>query len=240
MSSFEYYNAKVKNIIHETKNINRFHLEFPELEKYDFKAGQYAKVVMPIVDKKTYRQYSISSEPIGKNEIEFLIVHQPGGLGSGYLFNEIKVGSSLTVSKPLGRFVLPEVIDRDICFICTGVGLAPFRAMYLDLLNKNIPHKNIYLIFGTRFKEDLCYLDELKEMTANHSEFQYIPVLSREESPEWTGRKGYVHEIYKEIFVDQRPALFLLCGWEVMIKEAKTTLGEMGYTKKEIMFEKYD
>ncbi len=240
MGNFEYYTAEVKEVIKETKNVNRFLLKFSELDKYDFKAGQYAKVDMPIEDKKTYRQYSIASEPKGTNEIEFLIVKQEGGLGSGYLFEHAKPGVKLQVSKPLGRFVLPEVVERDICFICTGVGLAPFRAMYLDLINKNIPFRNIYLIFGTRYKEDLCYPEELYGLNEKVENFHYIPVLSREESSDWTGRKGYVHNVYKEIFADLRPAYFYLCGWDTMIKEARTTLMAMGYNKKDIMFEKYD
>ncbi|MCX6147381.1 MAG: FAD-binding oxidoreductase [Candidatus Kapabacteria bacterium] len=238
MSSFEYFNGRVSNITQETKNVNRFYVEFPELEFYDFKSGQYAKIDMPIEDKKTYRQYSISSEPLNNNKIEFLIVHKEKGLGTEYLFNEVKIGTELKISKPLGRFVLPEIIEKDICFICTGVGLAPFRSMYLDIMNKKIPHKNIYVVFGSRFKEDLCLAQELYDLDKNNPEFHYIPVLSREE--DWSGAKGYVHNIYKELFSDKRPAMFYLCGWEVMIKEARNSLRDMGYERKDILFEKYD
>ncbi len=239
MSSFEYFNGRVYNITQETKNVNRFYIEFPELETYEFKAGQYAKIDMPIEDKKTYRQYSISSEPIRNNKIEFLIVHKEKGLGTDYLFNKVKIGSELKVSKALGRFVLPEVIDKDICFVCTGVGLAPFRAMYLYIMNKKIPHKNIYIIFGSRFEDDLCMYEELLKIDKNNLEFNYIPVLSRA-NENWKGKTGYVHNVYKELFSDKRPAQFYLCGWEVMIKEARNTLRDMGYERKDILFEKYD
>lgn len=236
----EYFKAKVYNIIDETKTIKRFQIEFPELDIFDFKAGQYVKVDMPIDDKKTYRQYSIASEPIGDNKIELLIVRAEHGKGTKYLFEDVKIGTELQVSKALGRFVIPDNIEKEICFICTGVGLAPFRAMYLDILNKNKNHKGINLIFGTRYKEDLCYPDEIYALQEKHLNFKYYPVLSRESEENWSGHKGYVHKVYNEIYADKHPALFYLCGWDDMIKEARKSLIEQGYEKREIMFEKYD
>jgi len=37
----------------------------------------------------------------------------------------------------------------------------------------------------------------------------------------------------------RQPALFLLCGWKVMIDEAKKRILEMGYDKKSIHQELY-
>ena len=70
--------------------------------------------------------------------------------GTKYLFNELTVGSELTLRGPQGVFVLPEPIEKDLFFICTGTGIAPFRAMAHHILNHNIPHGDIYLIFGCR------------------------------------------------------------------------------------------
>lgn len=241
MAGFEYYNAKVYDIINETDKIRRFFIEFPELEKYEYTAGQYVKIDMPIDDKKTYRQYSIASCPDASNKIELLIVFQEGGKGTDYLFNKINVGSELKVSKALGRFVLPEILDKEICMICTGVGLAPFRGMYLDVLKNNRENKGIHLIFGTRNITDMCYPQELEQLAKEYPNFHYYPVLSRETPETWNGKIGYVHQIYKEIFADKRPALFYLCGWDVMIKEArKHLMEEMGYERRAILFEKYD
>ncbi len=97
--------------------------------------------------KKLNRQYSIASAPDNSNKIELLIVYNPVGKGTNYLFKEVKVGTILKVSKALGRFVLPESSDKEICFICTGVGLAPFRSMYLDVLNNNKNLQKIKSLF---------------------------------------------------------------------------------------------
>jgi len=240
MPKYVWYKGKVVNIIDETHNIKRFFIQIPELRNYEFKPGQFTMLDLPINSKVTYRSYSIASPPNSGNTIELIIVLNEAGLGTPYLFDKVNVGSELTVSSPLGKFLLPENIDRDICFICTGVGIAPFRSMYLDIYSRNIPHKELYMVFGTRRISDLCYAREMREADSKHNSFHYLPTLSRETSPEWTGRKGYVHEVYKELFSDRRPAYFYICGWKAMIFEARDNLLAMGYPKAQIKYELYD
>ncbi len=235
----QWYQAEVVDIIKEAYNIRRFFLRFNELTVYEFKSGQHVKIEFPIPSKKNYRQYSIASAPNGSNIIELLIVLDPNGVATNYLFNEISIGSFLKTSEPRGNFLLNEDINSDLYFICTGTGLAPLRSMYLEIYNREIPHKNIHLIFGTRFMRDMIYLDEMQEL--NHSgDFKFYPALSRESSSEWNGERGYVHNIYQNLLKDKPDAEFYICGWRDMVTEARTNLLEMGYNRKLIHFERYD
>lgn len=240
MAKYVWYKGKVVDIISETHNIRRFFIRIPDVENFEFKPGQFVMLDLPINSRVTNRSYSIASPPGSGNVIELIIVLNESGLGTPYLFNHVRVGSELTVSSALGKFLLPEKIDRDICFICTGVGIAPFRSMYLDIYNRNIPHKELYLVFGTRYITDLCYPQELRDLDSRHNSFHYLPTLSRESSEKWTGRKGYVHDVYKELFKDKRPAYFYICGWKNMIFEARDNLLAMGYQKAQIKYELYD
>ena len=195
---------------------------------------------LPIKSKVTFRSYSIASAPNSGNEIELIIVLNEEGLGTPYLFDRVKIGSTLNVSSALGKFLLPERIDRDICFICTGVGIAPFRAMYFDIFKRKIPHENLYMVFGTRYMTDLCYPQELYDLDRLNNNFHYLPTLSRESREKWSGRIGYVHGVYQELFKDKRPAYFYICGWKNMIFEARDNLIAMGYEKLQIKYELYD
>ena len=114
------------------------------------------------------------------------------------------------------------------------------RAMIVDILNKKIPHKNIHLVFGTRYISDLCYPKELNDLAIREKSFHFYPTLSREKSEEWKGHKGYVHNIYQELFNDKKDAFFYICGWKNMIFQARDTLLEMGYDRKSIKFELFD
>ena len=227
------------DIVDETHNIKRYFIEIPEIERLAFQPGQFVMLDLPIDSKVTNRSYSIASAPDG-NVVELIIVLNETGAGTPYIFQNYKVGSEITISSALGKFLLPETLDKEICFICTGVGIAPFRSMYLNVFNNNIPHKDLHVIFGTRYTADLCYEKELRELERKHSTFHYLPTLSRENSPNWSGKKGYVHDVYKELFTDQRPAYFYICGWKNMIFEARDNLMEMGYDRSCIKYELYD
>src|SRR5437868_3724890 len=110
--------GKVIKIEQQTDTTRRFFIQIPELQKFDFKPGQFVTLDLPIHEKpnKRWRSYSIASWPDGTNVFELCIVLLDGGAGTTYLFNEVKEGSELTLRGPVGVFTLPEVIERDLFF----------------------------------------------------------------------------------------------------------------------------
>jgi CDP-4-dehydro-6-deoxyglucose reductase len=235
----------VTRIENETYNTRRFWITIPEVESFDFLPGQFVTLDLPIHEKpnKRWRSYSIASWPDGTNTIELLIVLLEGGLGTTYLFNEIHEGSELTLRGPQGVFILPPAIEKDLYFICTGTGIAPFRSMVHHINNHKQPHQNIYLVYGTRTKQDLLYLDEMRRLEQEVQGFHYIPTLSREQ---WDGCCGYVHAVYENLVHEKMngspeppPANFFLCGWKNMVDEAKERILKLGYDKKQIHLELY-
>ncbi len=238
--AYTFYNSEVIDIIDVTPAVKRFFFRIPEMENFNFAPGQFVQLDLPIESKIKTRSYSVASAPEGTNVLELVISLNEQGLGTPYLFNEIKVGSKLPLSQPAGKFMKPPVqSDIDICMVCTGTGIAPFRSFLRDLIHKNTPHKNIDLIFGTRYEKDVLYRDEMEALTQTMPNFTFTTVVSREENPIFS-KKGYVHQVYQELYADKHPANFYLCGWKVMIKEAIQNLQDMGYDKKAIKFELYD
>ena len=230
--------GKVIRIENETADTKRYWIEVPELASFDFTPGQFVTLDLPIHEKvnKRWRSYSIASWPDGTNVFELVIVLDKRGLGTPYLFNEINIGSDLIFRGAQGIFTLKEPLDKDIFMICTGTGIAPFRSMVNHIKNHNIPHQNIYLVFGCRTKNTLLYYNELTALQNELPGFKYLPTLSREE---WEGHSGYVHTIYEALCAERKPANFFLCGWKGMIDEAKKKITDMGYDKKVIHQEIY-
>jgi len=235
----------VINIKEETYNTRRFFVQVPELERFDFAPGQFVTLDLPIDEKpnRRWRSYSIASWPDGSNVFELLIVLLEGGLGTTYMFNEIKEGSELSFRGPQGVFTLPSEIDKDLYFICTGTGIAPFRSMVHYIKDHKQPHQDIHLIFGTRSQKDLLYKEEMLQLEKEVEGFHYIPTLSREQ---WDGCCGYVHDVYERLVREKRnghpeppPAKFYLCGWKNMVDEAKQRILQLGYDKKAIHLELY-
>jgi ferredoxin-NADP reductase len=242
----------VTKIIDETASTKRFFIEIPSLSSFDYKPGQFVTLDLPIHEKpnKRWRSYSIASSPNGTNTFELVIVLLETGVGTPWLWANALVGTELTLRGPQGVFTLPEVIEKDLYFICTGTGIAPFRSMVHHILTNNIAHKNLYLIFGCRKLADGLYIDELTEMAAKHKSFKFIPCYSREEKAEGI-TTGYVHAVYEELVKEattvneadgtlQPPiAGFYLCGWKNMIDEARQKIVALGYDKKAVHFELY-
>jgi ferredoxin-NADP reductase len=230
--------GKVIRIENATPTTRRYWIEVPELTSFDFIPGQFVTLDLPIHEKpnKRLRSYSIASCPDGTNVFELVIVLDNRGAGTPYIFNEVQEGNDIKFRGPQGIFTLKEPLDKEIFMICTGTGIAPFRSMIHSIKNKQIPHKDIYLIYGSRTRDYILYYDEMKALVNEIPGFHYIPTLSREQ---WEGRSGYVHTIYEELCTDKREAEFFLCGWKDMIDEARKRIQEMGYDKKLIHLELY-
>lgn len=237
--AYSYYKSTVYKIVQETDLVRRFFFKVPDQIEFNFKAGQFIMLNLPIESKFTNRSYSIASAPNNENTFELAIVLNPSGLGTPYLWGKVEVGSEIETSKTLGKFTITEPIENDIAMICTGTGIAPLRSMVHHILEHQISHKKIYMIFGNRFEKDIIYRKEMEEMEHIHPSFEFIPVLSRNNEG-WKGKSGYVHAVYEEIFKDKRPATFYMCGWRDMLVDARERLEKMGYNKKQIRFESYD
>ena len=65
---YRFFNGLVTGILDETANVKRFFIRIPELERYDFHAGQFTMLDLPILSKVTTRSYSIASPPSGTNQ----------------------------------------------------------------------------------------------------------------------------------------------------------------------------
>jgi len=235
-----WYDGIIKKIDLLAPNVRRLLVEVPTVQQFDFQAGQFITLDLPIGDKRLqrWRSYSLANAPDGSNQLELCVVRSPSGEGSRYLFEQNE-GAILRFKGPDGGFVLPENIERDLVFICTGTGVAPFRSMLLDLQRSGKPHRGLHLIFGTRQEDGILYRDDFETLTHTLPNFRYDVTLSRQ--PDWSGYQGDVHPIYAAEYQTVRPDVhFYLCGWSNMIDEAVANLLlEMGYDRGQVHYELY-
>ncbi len=241
---WKWYDSEIVNIKEQSPTTRLFTIKVLGDEPIAFKAGQFVTMDLPISEKrlKRWRSYSIANAPIeGVRDLEFSIVKSENSTGgSRFLFEEATIGTSIRFKGPDGTFILRQPIaEKDVVFICTGTGIAPFRSMIWDIYNQNIPHRNIHLIFGARFEHDILFRDEFAFLEKNLSGFKFDVALSREAN--WTGHKGYLHGIYTEGYKNNRPDVdFYICGWSNMIDDVVAKLIiDLGYDKSQVYYELY-
>lgn len=215
--------------------VRHFLFEVPEVEKFNFIPGQFVSMNEIVNEKKITRAYSIASAPSETNRFELCLnlVHE--GLLSPRLF-EMKPGDTIEIRPPLGMFVLRNP-PRDTVFIATGTGIAPFRSILKAQLSQT--SQAFTLIFGVRYASHLMYRVEFEEMARQFPHFRFMPTLSRP-TESWTGGSGHVQNHLEDAIGDRRDVDVFLCGLKAMVDDVRNILKEMGFERKQILFEKYD
>jgi ferredoxin-NADP reductase len=218
------------------------HLDFAvtTVPHFGFVAGQWLsfKTHKPDGEEIT-RAYSIASPPGDDNRFALCLNRVQDGFMSNFLC-DMNVGDEISSQGPFGDFILRPPL-RDTAFIATGTGIAPFRSMLHWLLADPVRHqdKQLWLLFGNRTEADIYYHQEFLDLAARHTNFHYLPTLSRG-APEWRGLRGYVQEHVPEIVEGRSGMHAYICGLDKMIKANRALLKGLGWDRKSILYEKYD
>jgi len=215
-----------------------------DLDNFNFIPGQFISLVAPKEGKTITRAYSLASAP-RKNEFDLCLNRVEEGFFSNLLC-DMKEGETVRFHGPHGVFV-PRNPLRDSILIATGTGIAPIRGFVQWLLADDSRHqgRQIYLVFGTRYETEIYYRDEFELVAHDSTNFQYIVTLSRA-GDEWKGERGYVQEHVRKI-VEARPEAerknmdAYICGLNDMVSANRKMLKEeLGWDRKQILFERYD
>lgn len=226
-----------------------FDLSGTELEG-KFVAGQSIGVLPPGINEKgrphKLRLYSVSSPTSGEGGKKHLVATTVKraneevdgtfylGVCSNYICN-LKVGDKVKVTGPSGkRYLLPtNAKDFNYVFFATGTGIAPFRAMIMELFEKGITNE-VVLVFGCPYRTDLIYPKYFNGMDKQHKNFHYIKMISREDRrPD--GSKYYVQtsiedraDILSPILAKDNTLVYL-CGMKGMETGIYHNLAKQGF-----------
>jgi len=207
---------------------------------FSFKAGQFILFDVPLPDNPADiqpRAYSIASAP-GEKELLFVLKLIPNGRMSRYLVEALKPGMELTMKGPFGFFVIPEHATKDLFFICTSTGNAPFRSQIVDLLAKGYAGR-IDLVYGVRSEEDLFWREEFEELAQRHPNFSLHLSLTKP-SASWSGHVGRVQTVVPLVAPSLAGKHVYVCGSPDMTKEVKQLcLNEWGVDKADLHVEGY-
>lgn len=218
------------------------HLEFEMqgLPHFGFVAGQWLSLKHNKPDgEEITRAYSIASQPGDENRFALCLNRVQDGFMSNHLC-DMRPGDQISAQGPFGDFILRPPMAETL-FIATGTGIAPFRSMLHWLLSDPNRHhdRQLWLLFGNRTELDIYYHQEFLKLAAEHTNFHYLPTLSRG-GPDWKGLRGYVQEHVTEIVQGRTDIRAYICGLNDMIKANRELLKSLGCNRRAIFYEKYD
>lgn len=224
-------------------NVRELGFERVDGAPFEFQAGQWVSLVLPLEEGEARRAYSIASAPDGSAGFEVAITKVEGGPGSTYL-HELAIGSTVRTIGPQGFFTRPRGAGHPSLFVGTGTGVTPLRSMIKHALAAG-EATPMTLLFGARHESDRLYLDELEELAKQHRNFRALYSLSQP-AAEWSGLKGYVQthaeSLWRELEASGSGAPHVyICGLERMVGSVRDLLRkQMGVDRKQVHSERYD
>ena len=242
MAQFQTFSARLLRSVPLSEFTKHIEFEVQGVPGFGFVAGQWLSVKANTPEgEEITRAYSIASPPSGNARFAFCLNRVQDGYMSNHLCG-LGEGAEISFQGPFGDFILRPPL-RHTLMIATGTGIAPFRSMLHGLFESGVaPHpelREFWLLFGCRYEQDIYYRDEFERLAAQHSNFHFLPTLSRG-GPEWQGLRGYVQEHVKEIVGDRRDMQAYICGLDKMVSANRQLLKSRGWDRKSIRYEKYD
>jgi ferredoxin-NADP reductase len=240
MPQFKTYEARVLRSVALSEFTNHIELDVNGVAHLGFVPGQWlsVKTHTPEGEEMT-RAYSIASPPSENGHIALCLNRVHDGFMSNYLCG-LEAGAEIAFQGPFGNFILHPAV-RDTLFIATGTGIAPLRSMLHWLLAEHDRHlgRQFWLLFGARREQDIYYREEFERLAAQHTNFHFLPTLSRGEA-EWKGLRGYVQEHVAGIVGTRIDMHAYICGLAKMVKANRELLKNLGWDRTSIRYERYD
>ncbi|MDD7811870.1 FAD-binding oxidoreductase [Mycobacterium sp. CSUR Q5927] len=144
--------------------------------------GQYVKVEVPQCPR-SWRYLSPAMPADETGAIEFHVRGVPGGLVSPAIVNETRPGDRWRLSSPHGGLH----VDRDagdVLMVAGSTGLAPLRAIIMDLTRWGV-NPRVHLFFGGRYPCELYDLPTLWQIAAHNPWLSVTPVSEYARDPSW-------------------------------------------------------
>ena len=144
--------------------------------------GQYVTVQVPQWPRR-WRYLSPSIPADRGGGIEFHVRSVSGGMVSPAIVGETTPGDRWRLSNPHGGMH----IDRDagdVLMIAGGTGLAPLRALIMDLTRKGV-NPRVHLFFGARYPCELYDLHTLWQVASQNPWLSVTPVSEHDVDPPW-------------------------------------------------------
>ena len=219
----------VTDVRRDTPDVKTFRVVTPDGRKpFEHIPGQCAMISIPGVGEG---MFSITSSPTVESYMEFSI-KKAGHLTS--FIHELEPGSMITIRGPYGNgFPVDTALKgKSLLFVAGGIGLAPLHSVIDYCLAKRADYGEIEVVYGSRSKDDLVDIQEIRDSWEKADNFKMHLTIDRPQEG-WDGHVGFVPNYVKEV----NPSLdkvALICGPPIMIKFTLQNMMDLGFARNQV------
>lgn len=206
----------------------RYRFEIPH--KFGLPVGQHVSMRAMIRGKYVMRSYTPISDNDATGYVDFLVkTYEAGNLSR--VFNNLKIGDTMQMKGPKGRFkYVPNMTER-IGMVAGGTGITPCLQILRSALADPTDKTEFKLIYANVSEDEILMRKELESLQREYplrfSVYYFLNVAP----PNWQGGVGFVT---KEAMADFLPAAssdcrILMCGPPPMMNVMKKHLVELNY-----------
>ena len=213
-------------------------------EVFGFTQGQYLTLRTDIDGQDLRRSYSICAG-VDDDELRVGVRKVSGGVFSNWIHTRLKVGDTLQVMAPQGRFFVPlqPAAHRHYLGIAGGSGITPILSIMKTVLGRE-PHSRFTLIYGNRTLQSTMFKEEIEDLKNRYLTRLVLHHVFSAEQTDAPLNMGFVNreklaEFLKALIPAERIDEAFICGPFQMNDEAEAALIAGGVPAERIHVERF-
>jgi ferredoxin-NADP reductase len=225
----------------ETADVKTFVFEARTPARFAYMPGQFLTFDFPIDGAVVNRCYTIASTPTRPHQVSITVKRQPNGVVSPWLHANMRPGTAIRVSGPMGVFSFMQHQAPKYLFCSGGSGVTPVMSMARALHDVNNDANIVFLHFA-RSPADIIFRRELDLMTRHVPHLRVVHVCETDAPGEsWGGFKGRLNAAMLPLIApDFMEREIFNCGPAPFMKAAQTTLETLGFPMAHYHEESFD
>lgn len=158
----------VSGVVDETAAARSLVLDVPaeSHDMFEYQPGQFLTLRIPSATTGSVsRCYSLASSPHCDDAPKVTIKRTAGGYGSNWLCDNVKVGDTIEVLPPSGRFT-PADLSADLLLWAAGSGITPVISIVKSALAAG--NADVVLVYANRDERTVIFAGELQRLAEQY------------------------------------------------------------------------
>ncbi|HXI02535.1 MAG TPA: hybrid-cluster NAD(P)-dependent oxidoreductase, partial [Candidatus Saccharimonadales bacterium] len=223
--------VRVADIVSETRDVKTYRMVGLTPTLFSYMPGQFITLNLEIDGKSVKRSYSLSSTPSRPHTIEITVKRVEGGLVSNWLADNVKLGDTLKITGPAGKFSCFEFPSQKMLFIAAGSGVTPVMSMSRWIADTAADVDVVYFICN-RSCQDIIFRKELDILATRNRSFRGMMTITSglTGNESWMGFTGRpTRQMLEMTCPDFMERHVFLCGPGPYMDAVKELLRDMDF-----------